>query len=67
VGQPGRIYSRAPSKWHGSKEELSEANGRGVERAEEDLLSSSSYGTRAETRLGRGATLFASESLNHAP
>jgi hypothetical protein len=32
VGQPGRIYSRAPSKRHGSKEEVSKANGRGVER-----------------------------------
>lgn len=35
--------------------------------AGEDLLGPSSYGTRAETRLGQGATLFASEKLDHAP
>ena len=35
--------------------------------AGEDLLGSSSYGTRAETSLGQGATLFASEKLDHAP
>ncbi len=35
--------------------------------AGEDLLGSSSYGTRAETRLSHGATLFASEKLDHTP
>lgn len=35
--------------------------------AGEDLLGPSSYGTRAETSLGHGAVLFASEKLDHAP
>jgi glutamine amidotransferase len=35
--------------------------------AGEDLLGPSSYGTRAETSLGQGAVLFASEKLDYAP
>jgi hypothetical protein len=35
--------------------------------AGEDLLGPGSCGTHAKTRLGRGATLFASEKLDHAP
>jgi predicted glutamine amidotransferase len=35
--------------------------------AGKNLLGQSSYGTRAETSLGQGATLFASEKLDHAP
>lgn len=38
-----------------------------ISRPRELRVEPSSYGTHAETRLGQGATLFASEKLNHAP
>jgi predicted glutamine amidotransferase len=38
-----------------------------ISRPREVRVGTSSYGTHAETRLGQGATLFASEKLDHAP
>ena len=77
MGQPGRIYSRAPGKRQGSRcRNRSIFGPKGVAASEnlwvrrleprENLLDPSSYGNSAKTSLGRGATLFASK-LDYAP